>query len=489
MSLESKTIILAISGGIAAYKTPDLLSQLRKHGANVHVVITESAQKFVSTLSLEVMSGNKVHSKQSGGCEIEHIELADKADLILIAPATANTMAKLTTGISDDILYDLVLATRAPILIAPAMNSNMWEHPTVQRNKQVLVSMNYSFVEPEFGELACGHIGQGRLAEIDTIIHAVEGLASTTKKSPSRQLAATKPQEAVVEGPLEKKQGSFIFNTKNIEKEAEEEINPNLALLQGRKIIITVGATREKIDPVRFITNRSSGKMGFALAREAVKYGADVKLISTIDNTEAWTKDLELIRVETHREMYEAIFEQFVKASPYSKPADALIMVAAVSDYRPREVSDQKLKASKDNGSTNASPIGAIVNMINEANARVGDLTIQLEKTPDILQEISKLKQAHQSIVGFSVETENLVENARNKIRSKKLDFIVANSPDAFGADEAEVSIIASEERADCMPMISSIPKESKTKIALKVLEYLGLCLHSSDLQHSALQA
>jgi phosphopantothenoylcysteine decarboxylase/phosphopantothenate--cysteine ligase len=485
MSLEAKTIILCISGGIAAYKTPDLVSQLRKCGANVHVVVTESAQKFVSTLSLEVMSANKVHSKQNEGCEIEHIELADKADLILIAPATANTMAKLTTGISDDILYDLVLATRAPILIAPAMNSNMWEHATVQRNRKVLETMNYHFVEPEFGELACGHIGQGRLAEIDTIINAAEGLIGTAKKPQSRSLAATKAQQ---EGPLEKKQGSFIFNATRVEKEPEEEINPNLALLQGRKIIITVGATREKIDPVRFITNRSSGKMGFALAREAVKYGADVKLISTIDNTESWTKDLELIRVETHREMYEAIFEQFVKASPYSKPADALIMVAAVSDYRPREISDQKLKSNKDSAS-NDSQIGAIVNMINEANARVGDLTIQLEKTPDILQEISKLKQASQAIVGFSVETENLVENARNKIRSKRLDFIVANSPEAFGADEAEVSIIASDLRADCMPMISSIPKESKNKIALKVLEYLGLCLHSSDLQHSALQA
>ncbi len=479
MSLEGKTIILGISGGIAAYKTPDLVSQLRKQGANVHVIATENATKFVSLLSLEVMSGNKVHSKQSEGCEIEHIELADQADLVLIAPATANTMAKLTTGISDDILYDLVLATRAPILLAPAMNSNMWEHATVQRNRKVLESMNYYFIEPEFGELACGHIGQGRLAEINTIISAAEGLASTIKKSPSRQLAVTNGQNAVSEGLLEKKEGSFIFNAKKIEKEPEEEINPNLALLAGKKVIITVGATREKIDPVRFITNRSSGKMGFALAREAVKYGADVKLISTIENTESWTKDLEIIKVETHKQMYEAIFDQFVKASPYSKPADALIMVAAVSDYRPREVSEQKIKSQKD--ADTDSPIGAIVNMINEANARVGDLTIQLEKTPDILQEISKLKQANQAIVGFSVETENLVENARNKIRSKRLDFIVANSPEAFGADDAEVSIIASEERADCMPMISSIPKESKSKIALKVLEYLGLCLHSLE--------
>lgn len=496
MSLEARTIILGISGGIAAYKSPDLVSQLKKLGANIYICATENALKFVTPLSLEVMSGHPVYTKQNSNSkdQIEHIALADKADLVLIAPATADCIAKLVTGISDDMLYDLVLASRAPIVVAPAMNTNMWEHATVKRNIQVLRSMNYQIIEPEEGELACGHFGAGRLAENSSIIKVIEEvLASAPKKPQAVQPAeqqerhyGIKPlvKNKVFTNPLEKQDGKFVFNPTKPEEVIEEnyQISEQLKLIAGKKIIITVGATREKIDPVRFITNRSSGKMGFALAREALAAGAKVKLISTIDCTEAWIKNVELSKVETHQEMYEAVFNSFTKSSPYAAPADALIMVAAVSDYRPRESSEQKIKKPDDTqeAANSGGMINAIVNMINEANSKIGDITLQLEKTPDILQELSKVKQANQVVIGFSVETENLIDNSRKKIYSKGLDFIVANSPAAFGADEAEVSIIASDLRADRIPVITSMPKESKRKIARKVLEYLGLCLEGS---------
>lgn len=496
MSLEGRTIILGISGGIAAYKSPDLVSQLKKLGADVYVCATENALKFVAPLSLEVMSGNPVYTKQNSNSkdQIEHIALADKADLVLIAPATADCIAKLVTGITDDMLYDLVLATRAPIVVAPAMNTNMWEHVTVKRNLQVLDSMNYQIIPPEEGELACGHVGQGRLAENSSILKFVEEVLASAPKKPQaaqqeepKRHYGIKPlvKNKVFDNPLEKQDGKFVFNAVKPEEIVEEDyqISEQLKLIAGKKIIITVGATREKIDPVRFITNRSSGKMGFALAKEAIAAGAKVKLISTIDCNEAWMKNVELAKVETHQEMYEAIFNGFTKSSPYASPADALIMVAAVSDYRPREVSEQKIKKPNADEVNSNGMINAIVNMINEANSKIGDITLQLEKTPDILQELSKVKQVNQVVVGFSVETENLIDNSRKKIYSKGLDFIVANSPSAFGADDAEVSIIASDNRADRIPVITSIPKESKRKIARKVLEYMGLCLEKSEIK------
>ncbi len=491
--MKGKKIILGICGGIAAYKAVDLVSQLTKEGADVHVVLTENAAKFVSPLSLQVMSGNKIYSQEilvsEISIDIDHIKLADEADLVLVAPATANALAKFVTGISDGILYDLVLATKAPILIAPAMNTNMWEHATTKRNIHVLKeSLNYHFIEPESGTLACGHVGQGRLPEIESIINKAKSILDNNpmpekKTSVSAQPLITKTQPAVETQPQRTiqqespktpiKEEKFTSSTMLND---EDENFPSIEGLVGKKIIITVGATREKIDPVRFITNRSSGKMGFYLAKEALNQGANVTLISTINIAEPWIKDLKLIKVETCDEMYHAVFNEFTKSTLFTTPADALIMVAAVADFRPRNPSDDKIKKFEDNSQSN-STINNIVNLINQANDRAGNLMLEFEKTPDILFEVSKLKQPNQVMVGFSVETDNAIENARNKVAHKDLDFLVANSPDAFGAEQAEVTVVASKKRADIMPLVTTLPRQSKQRIAHEVLKNLAKCV------------
>lgn len=502
MSLERKKIILGISGGIAAYKTVDLVSSLKKEGAEVFVMMTDSATKFVSPLSLEVMSKNKVFTNESvwnseSETKIDHTTLAQDADLILVAPATANIMAKMVTGVSDEILLDTILASKAPVLVAPAMNTNMWEHQTTRRNIQVLKSMDYQIIEPDSGMLACGDIGQGRLAELDVIMNEISSLLSTSNQEtnkgaePSAQAAPSltkiQQQEPVQEKLVtienleeEKPKSTFFQNARTGSKQAIEADSKNLETfsdLQGKKVVITVGATKEKIDPVRFITNKSSGKMGFALAKEALRQGAEVHLISTIDNGEAWLSATHFTKVETHEEMHKAVIKEFTKSEINSREADALIMVAAVADYRPIDPASTKIKKEKDD----SSPIDAIVSMINQANDRAGNLVIEFEKTSDIIAELGSLKKAHQVVVGFSVETEDPIDNAKRKVKEKNLDFIVANSTASFGADEAEVSIIGSVKRAAAMPMITSLQKESKTLIANKVFEYINKCFMANN--------
>jgi phosphopantothenoylcysteine decarboxylase / phosphopantothenate---cysteine ligase len=487
MSLTGKTIILGVTGGIAAYKTPDLVSQLKKKGARVIVTLSESAEKFVSSLSLEVMSANRVFSTQKHGEDIDHIKLADEADLILIAPATANALAKLVTGISDEIIYDLVLATKAPILIAPAMNTNMWEHVTTKRNIEVLKSMDYEIINPDSGELACGHVGEGRLADLNKIISKIEAkldgkeaVANIKKPQVATSIATLSQAETNSNTPK-----NNFFNKSKEKLEQPHSSTPefkNINGLKGKKVIITVGATREQIDPIRFITNKSSGKMGFALAKEAVRQGADVFMISTMDCNEAWVNNLTLIKVESHEDMYQAIFREFTKSNPYSRMADALIMVAAVADYRPKVVAKSKIKKTQQSNEDNPNPLNKIVSMINQANEKAGEISIELEKTPDILEEIGRIRQANQVVVGFSVETENLIENSKTKAETKNLDFIVANKPSAFAADSAEVSILGSKRRASTIPMITNVPKESKTAIAHKVLDYTAKCLEASPI-------
>ena len=491
MSLSGKTIIIGITGGIAAYKMVDFVSQLKKTGANIHVALTESASKFVSPLSLEVMSGNKIHGIQSSGEQIDHIVLADQSDLILIAPATANALAKMVTGISDEIIYDIILASKAPIMIAPAMNTNMWKHATTKRNIEVLKSMDYQILDPESGELACGHTGEGRLPTIENIIKNIEArlegkeaVASAKKPQAATETHPPKQEAEDSGGP----KSTFFAKAKqqagNIESTSPIDFGP-IESIKGKKVIITVGATREQIDPVRFITNRSSGKMGFALAKEAAKQGADVYMISTMDCNEAWAPDINIIKVETHEEMYQAIFKEFTKSNPYSRMADALVMVAAVADYRPKAISATKIKKSEDEKPVKESsnPLNKIVSMINQVNEKAGDISLELEKTPDILEEVGKIRRANQVVVGFSVETEKLIENSQAKVERKNLDFIVANKPSAFGADSAEVSILSSKRRSSTIPMITNVPKDSKAKIAHKVLEYTGLCLAANPVE------
>jgi phosphopantothenoylcysteine decarboxylase / phosphopantothenate---cysteine ligase len=378
-NLKNLNIVLAISGGIAAYKTVELVSQLKKAGANIHVVLSSKATKFVSALALEVMSENKVFGgSQEWGSDITHIELAKKADLILIAPATANTIAKLANGVSDEILFDTVLASKAPIIICPAMNTNMWEHATVQENLAKLVDFGYSVIDPEEGLLACKTVGKGRLAEIDSII---EKLSNFSNKHFSK---------------LDK-------------AHSDENLTENLF---DKKVIVTLGATKEKIDPIRFISNRSSGKMGFALIEALLDAGANVQAIHSFDSLPFRNKNLKSIKIESAQDMLDALLISFPSAQ-------GLFMVAAVADYKVKEISETKFK---------------------KAN---GMPEIILEENPDILKELMKVKREDQVIVGFSVESDDAINEGSRKLREKDLDLIVINSTEAFGADSANVIIMS----------------------------------------------
>jgi len=381
MFLKNKTIILGITGGIAAYKTVDLVSQLTKLGANVHVCLSKNASKFVSPLSLEVMSTNKIYSGQEQGEEIDHIKLADNADIVLIAPATANSLAKLANGLSDEMIFDIVLATKAPVIIAPAMNSNMWQHPSTLANLEKLEKFNYQIIEPDSGLLACGHIGQGRLPDNEIIIQKLIQALNQNSKSKG-------------------------------------------------KILISAGATREAIDAVRFISNKSSGKMAFALAREALKANYDVVLVSTIEVPSDIKS--QIIYVETADEMCAALKKEF-------DDSQALIMVAAVADYKIKNSSDQKLAK-------------------NELS------NLELEKNIDILEALAATKQAHQKLIGFSVETNDALEKAKSKIKKKNLDAIIINNTSAFGADTADIIILKKDNQQETL-------SASKNIIAKRILE------------------
>lgn len=416
MPLKNKNIVLGVSGGIAAYKTVELVSQLVKLGANVNVICTPNALNFVSTLSLEAMSKNKVYSQQyildeaQGNSSIEHISLADSADLILLAPATANLIGKLASGVSDNLLTDTCLASRAPIIIAPAMNTNMWNHKKVQENIKYLKSeLNYQFIEPEFGELACGHVGLGRLAELETITSKV----------------------------------SDFFDKKLT------------ASLRGKKILITAGGTKEPLDPVRFIGNRSSGKMGFALVKKALEMGAEVTLLTTVPCPLQANSALKVIKLETAFEMKEAVLEEFPSK-------DVLLMAAAVADFSPIEKSKNKLK---------------------KTNLFIGDnsneFQVTFKKNPDILAEVARIKTSSQITIGFCVETENIIENAQAKLENKKLDMIIANSTDAFESNSSEVSIITN---VDSKFQINNLREMSKDEVSQAIYqELVSSCLRDKN--------
>lgn len=423
--LAGKTIILGISGGIAAYKTVDLVSQLKKLGADVHVICTENALRFVSKLSLETMSANPVHDEQYSETSpyIDHIVLADKADLILLAPTTANIIGKLASGISDTLLTDFCLASKAPVIMAPAMNTNMWEHKIVQKNISVLCDeLNYQLIEPDSGELACGHVGPGRLAELDKIINKVcefFGVEALPSELALDSLALPS------------------YETSD--------------LLKGKRVIVTAGGTREPIDPVRFIGNRSSGKMGFALASAALLAGAELTFISTVPLEQASkgkhpvlfdsSNKIKEINVESANEMKAAVEAEFAGA-------DVLIMAAAVADYQPEQAFATKIKKNKKSDS----------------------LEMKLQRTPDILKEISKQKRSNQILVGFALETEQLIDNAKQKLKEKNIDLIVANDIKAFNSDESQVFLISKDSKA----LTKSIEKQSKREIAKLIINEIA---------------
>ena len=355
MVLQNKSILLGISGGIAAYKAAELVRLLVKAGASVRVVMTKNAQEFITPLTLQSLSGNPVSTDTfdlTQESEIGHIRLADTADLILIAPATANILAKLAHGLADDLLSTLLLVTRAPVVIAPAMNVHMYAHPATQENLKTLQRFGHHIIEPAEGELACGYEGKGRLAEPEQIVECVE--ARLTKKD-----------------------------------------------MQGEQVIVTAGPNCEPIDPVRFITNRSTGKMGFALARIAHQRGAEVTLVSG-PTALAAPLGVRLCSVRTALEMQQAVLTHYPRAT-------IVVSAAAIADYRPAQIATQKLK-KKD-----------------------GDFSIPLDRNPDMLAGLGRDK-GNRLLVGFATETENVLQNAERKLRSKNLDMIVANDVTQEGA-------------------------------------------------------
>ena len=390
--LKDKTVVIGVSGGIAVYKTLDVVSRLRKLGVNVNVIMTKSATEFVTPLSFQSLSQNYVVCdmfEDPKTWDVEHISLAKRADVFLIAPATANVIGKIANGIADDMLTTTVMATKAKVLIAPAMNTNMYENPILQRNINTLKELGYNFVDPESGRLACGDTGKGKLASPETIVDEVVKLLS---------------------------------------KEQD---------LKGKSIIVTAGPTVESIDPMRYITNRSTGKMGYSIAKEAIERGADVTLITGPTNLTPPQNLKKLVKIESAKDMYEAVLENLDEN-------DVVIKSAAVADYKPKNYSNKKIKKSDD------------------------DLVIELDRNKDIAQEIGKIKN-NKILVGFAAETNDLIENASLKIKKKNLDFIVANDLTkegaGFGVDTNIVKIIDKEGN------ITEYPKMKKEEVANIILD------------------
>lgn len=356
--LKGKKIVLGVTGGIAVYKAVDLVSRLRKQGAEVRVVMTEHAQKFVTPLTFKEISGNKVATsmwESNQEFNVEHIALANWADVFLVAPATANILAKMACGIADDLLSTTLLAAQAPIIVCPAMNTGMYENPITQDNIKKLADFGVTVMPPAVGVLACGTSGAGRFPEPQQIVEFVSAFFA-------------------------KREGD----------------------LRGLKVLVTAAGTREPIDPVRFVGNRSSGKMGYAVAQMAAERGAEVLLISG-PSALSIPANVKAVKVETTNEMLEACLKAYDEV-------DIVIKAAAVADYRPRDVADQKIKKKTDDA-----------------------LTVVMDKNPDILKTLGS-KKTHQVLIGFAAETQNLLANASEKIIKKNLDMIVANDVTAAGA-------------------------------------------------------
>ncbi len=394
--LANKTIVLGITGGIAAYKAADVASKLTQAGASVDVVMTESATKFIAPLTLRSLTGRPVVTSMwelNSEFSIEHVALAEAADIVAIVPATANIIAKLAAGISDDMLTCTVLATKAPVIVAPAMNVNMFENPVTQDNLAKLKARGFTVVGPAYGRLASGKIGLGRLAETETIIGTIKQVLGRSGD------------------------------------------------LAGKRIVVTAGGTQEPIDPVRHIGNRSSGKMGYAVAEAARDRGAEVKLI-TAPASLPEPADIKVIHIETALQMKEAVAKATAQA-------DALIMAAAVADYQPKSVAKGKIKKEAAAG-----------------------LTLELVRTPDILTEV----KGNFLRVGFAAESEDMVANARKKLEKKQLDLIAANDITAadsgFGVDTNKVTLIDKQGKVDSLPLMTK--REVADKILDRVVGLLG---------------
>ncbi|MBW2637210.1 MAG: bifunctional phosphopantothenoylcysteine decarboxylase/phosphopantothenate--cysteine ligase CoaBC [Deltaproteobacteria bacterium] len=387
--IKGKRIVLGVTGGIAAYKSAELTRAFVKKGADVRVIMTESAKEFITPLTMWTLSGNPIYDDLffvSREGDIAHINLAQTADIIVIAPATANIIGKIASGIADNLLSTTVMATKAPVLICPAMNANMYENGIVTSNMERLSDVGYYFTGASFGELACKTEGPGRLPPLGDIVKKVESILS--------------------------------------EKD-----------LAGEKIVVTAGPTREPIDPVRYISNYSSGKMGYALSICAQKRGADVTLVSGPTSLDI-PADIEFIGVSSAEEMRDAVMKEIENAT-------VIIKAAAVADYRPKSVSESKIKKGE------------------------GEKSLSLERTPDIISEIGDIK-GDRILVGFAMETEDIIENARIKLKEKKMDLIVANDLNEAGSgfqhDTNRVKII------DPEGTIEELPLMDKMEVADKIL-------------------
>jgi phosphopantothenoylcysteine decarboxylase/phosphopantothenate--cysteine ligase len=362
VTLQEKNIVLGVTGGIAAYKAAELASRLVRAGAQVHVILTAEAKRFIGAATFQALTRHSVSEsifvdEQNG--QIAHIDLADSADLVLIAPATANTIAKLAAGAADNMLTAVALAATCPVWVAPAMNVNMYQHPAVQANLRTLETYGCHLIGPDRGRLACGWTGKGRMSEPAAILTEIEA----------------------------------YFNNSG---------NSRLSL-EGKNVLVTAGPTREALDPIRFFSNRSSGKMGFAIAEAAVQAGASVTLVSGPVTIKA-PHGVTWVRVTSAEEMRQAVIARF-------EQTDAVIKAAAVSDYRPEQVSTSKIKKQD------------------------GPLLVRMVRNPDILLELGQ-KKRDQVLVGFAAETENLEEHAIKKLKKKNLDFLVANDAvHGFGGD------------------------------------------------------
>lgn len=396
--LQGKTVLLGVSGGIAAYKAAALCSKLVQAGAKVQVVMTESAAKFVQPLTFQTLSKQRVmvdifDEKDAG--VVAHIAYADSADLVVVAPATANIIGKYAHGIADDMLSTTLLAATSPVLLAPAMNVHMYEHPAVQDNMAVLRSRGVRFIEPGEGLLACGYTGKGRLAEPEDILKAIDRILN-----PYRPLA-------------------------------------------GKKVLVTAGATVERIDPVRYLTNDSSGKMGFALAEAARDMGAEVTLIAG-KTAQPAPGGIQTVSVVSAENMLEAVLERL-------EQSDIVIKAAAVADYRPAEQAGQKIKKKE------------------------YTMTLTLVKNPDILSIVGERK-TKQFVVGFAAETEKVEEHAREKLARKNCDLLVANDVTqegaGFGTDTNIIRIYDKQGLVESLPLLSK--KEAAERVLSVIVEKIG---------------
>lgn len=389
--LKGKTVVLAVSGSIAAYKIASLASALKKLHANVQVLMTKNAVNFINPITFESLTGNKClvdTFDRNFQYSVEHVALAKQADVVLVAPASANVIGKIAHGIADDMLTTTVMACKCKKIIAPAMNTNMFDNPILQDNLKILEHYGYEVISPAVGYLACGDTGAGKMPEPELLLQ-------------------------------------YILREIAYEKD-----------MQGKRVLVTAGPTQESIDPVRFITNHSTGKMGYAIAKMCMLRGAEVTLVSGPTSI-AKPEFVHVVDVVTAKEMYEEVTKR-------AKDQDIIIKAAAVADYRPKSVSSEKMKKKDD------------------------DLAIPMERTDDILKFLGEHKKEHQFLCGFSMETENMLENSREKLEKKHLDMIVANNLKVEGAgfagDTNVVTIITGQEEV-------SLGKMTKEETALRILD------------------